>query len=115
MSSKSRRHARYPILAVASISAKNSARSRPLRGLINNISSAGLGLSAYAPLEEGTPVSLDIRKIMGTEDRDRVNGTVAWAVKQKDYYYMGILFDEEILPDSHPYLYRHFFDTVESI
>ncbi|GMT46508.1 MAG: hypothetical protein IEMM0007_0074 [bacterium] len=109
-----RRHHRYPILATAVVEVKNDKKLQPFETMVSSISQSGMGVYAYAPLEKGTPVTMEISfiSVKGIKENDTAEGRIVWLSRMGKIYFVGIAFDEELNPVRQPRLYEHFFKVI---
>ncbi|MEC4685269.1 MAG: PilZ domain-containing protein [Nitrospirota bacterium] len=109
-----RRHHRYPILATAVVEVRNDKNPQPIETMVASISQSGMGVYSNAPLEKGTPVTIEITfiSVKGIKENDTVEGRVVWLSKLGKIYFVGIAFDEELNPVKQARLYEHFFKVI---
>ncbi|RMG74615.1 MAG: PilZ domain-containing protein [Nitrospirae bacterium] len=107
MEETKRRATRYPIFAIAELELSDREH---ITTMVDNISLYGIGLYSFVPLKKGEPVSLNIKFVErgGGENSDRVEGEVAWSIKQDDIYFVGVAFTRELSPVNQPRLYEYF-------
>ncbi|MGE5894227.1 MAG: PilZ domain-containing protein [bacterium] len=100
-----RRYHRYPVFTRAVVTLKEWAHPRQVTTQVTNISQGGIGLYTDVPLEQTTPVSVELAypDIVGTGPGEHLQGRVASLLKQYDRYFMGIVFDE---PLTHEHLMK---------
>ncbi|MEE9523470.1 MAG: PilZ domain-containing protein [Thermodesulfovibrionales bacterium] len=116
MSKENRKSTRYPFRASSVTNIKGNGLLNEVSTIANNLSHSGIGLRAYMPLMTGSCVSVDLSFInkRGAIENDTVNGRVAWSSRKGELFFAGITFNEELHPDKHPHLYRHFNEFVKS-
>lgn len=104
MAGEKRKSKRYPFHALASLKAYPSQSAVQLTTLINDISYCGMGVTSYAPLHEGTRVSIQVPRILGLDVSDSIEGLVARFSRIDDFYCLGIAFDADLHPANQPLL-----------
>jgi Tfp pilus assembly protein PilZ len=110
-----RKHSRYSMFAIAKIKLKDKANPLAIFGEVSNISDTGLGIYSCTRMNAGTEVFLNIeyRNAEGIIEQDSVEGKVTWISPKDELYYVGICYDEELNPEKHPKLYRHFHEFIK--
>ena len=114
MSTENRKSPRYPFRASSVTNIQGNELLNEISAIANNLSHSGLCLRAYSPLDIGARVSIDLSFITkkGAVENDTVNGRVAWSTRKGELFFAGVIFNEDLDPDRHPHLYRHFNDFV---
>ncbi|NOY39314.1 MAG: PilZ domain-containing protein [Nitrospirae bacterium] len=101
-------------MATAVVEARNDKNPEPIETMVASISQSGMGVYAYAPLEKGTPVTIEISfiSVRGIKENDTAEGRIVWLSKMGKIYFVGIAFDEDLNPVRQPRLYEHFFKVI---
>jgi hypothetical protein len=101
-------------LATAVVEVKNDKNPQPIETMVASISQSGMGVYSYAPLEKGTPVTIEITfiSVKGIKENDTAKGRIVWLSNMGKLYFVGIAFDEELDPVRQPRLYEHFFKVI---
>lgn len=114
MSTENRKSTRYPFRASSVTNMQGNGLLNEISAIANNLSPSGICLRAYSPLMIGAQVSIDLSFISrkGAAESETVDGRVAWLSRKGELFFAGIIFNEDLHPDKHPHLYRHFNDFV---
>ncbi len=110
MGKDNRKHSRYRLFAVAIIEAKGKKAETQVTAHIENLSESGMGVYVSKPVDNGTPVKIEIKftNVMGKKMKDTITGKVAWHQEQGELHYLGLEFDEKLTSDNYPLLYDYF-------
>jgi c-di-GMP-binding flagellar brake protein YcgR len=104
-----RRHRRVPLAAAARITLKSGEEAEPVRACIADISLSGIGLYSTTPIGEEADLSILVSFVSsdGALTGATLSGTSVYSRDLKDFYFVGVEFDEEITAQNQATLYPH--------
>ena len=104
-----RQNTRIPLSGLANIKLKKQGKSQSIQSVIANISSQGMGVYAYNPIELKNDVLITVNFVFldGSLKTDSLNGRIVSNKKIDNTFFIGIQFEEETDAKNQPFLFEH--------
>jgi hypothetical protein len=109
-----RRHLRITLVGAALFAPRSSAR-RAMTAVVDNANRLGAGLHAKEslPIREAVTVSIAFLDQQGKEQQEKLPGTVAWVKPWEKGFLIGVVWDEVVTKDKHPYLSAYLEESLK--
>ena len=104
-----RRHKRFSIIGIAKLQFEDEGTVKAMQGILNSISSVGMGLYVNYPLAVNKQVSISISfmSVGGGIKKTVIEGSVVYSKELGHFHFMGIQFNEVVKSENQPLLYEH--------